>query len=202
MNPEHDAWLQDLVCGDRRVDDPDVRARLAADPALRAEIAALFAAQQQIDQLGGESAAEAGQPAAADRAAVAAALFPRRRWRTAGITWFAAIAAALILGCQLWPRQRPAIAADGPLGSDGALRVLRDGHGYRVEIREILPPDVSYHLRLELADGTVRTASTDTSTWYFPIEWQDATARPGSHRLVVEASDTNGFAFRRVHELR
>jgi hypothetical protein len=201
VTSDDDRLLQDLVCGDASEHDPAVARQLAADPRLRARLAALRAAQHEVAELGACPPSlrdeAAGSTSPADRVRVAAALARRPgRARWLAVAGLAAAAILFVLVALDGWRRGPVV--DGRLGGAEAVALQREGDRWRVVIHEALPPGTSYHLRLELADGTSSTASAETRTWQFPDSWNESVRRAPPAKLVVEWDDGTGLFVRRV----
>jgi hypothetical protein len=205
MNAAED-WsgvLQQVICGDLAEDDPRVALALGSVPALRAELAALRAAQAEWSALAedADELAATTAPTAADRALLAAALQPapaRGRWRIpAGLL----AAAALLVAVFLFLRPQP-VRPDGVLGGGDAVLVRQVGDDLQVHIREQLPPGESYHLRLEIDGAVAETAVSESAEWTFPPAWRRALAAATTARLVVEYGDQGGLAVVRAVSLK
>lgn len=211
MTPhDDDRLLQDLLCGDASEHDPAVRARLASDPRLAARLAALRLAEQGLADLGTVTAdlrdAAATLANADDRDRIARALrvpAPRlqgraRRARLVGFALVGLAAAALLVFTIAGGDHEP---ADGRLGGRAAVTVQQHGGGFRVAIADTLPPGTSYHLRLDLADGTSVAADGDAPTWQFPEAWNEAVRRARTGKLTIEWDDGTGLVVRHTLSL-
>jgi hypothetical protein len=201
MNDD-DRFLLDLVCGDLDETDPTVRARLDADPRLRARLDAMRAVERDIaaasaasDELTAE-ARDLVHPDDRTRVALALRAAPRRGRRA---WWLAAAGVAAISLLVLLRHGAPPV--DGRLGSTSDVELRHEGARWTVVVRDALPPGTSYHLRLELADGSSMTASAEARTWQFPDAWNQAVGRVQAGRLVVEWDDGTGLLVRRVLSL-
>jgi hypothetical protein len=204
MNPDDDRLLQDIVCGDAAESDPEIRSRLDANPQLRSRLAALYVARKDLVELGvvaeplGTEAAQLVAPE--DRVRVAAALAPRprraTRWWALTLTSIGAAAMMFVLWCD---GENGVI--DGRLGSATAVALQREGDRWRIVVQDALPPGTSYHLRLELADGTSSTATAESRAWDFPDAWNQSVSRATAAKLVIEWDDGTGLVVRRVLQL-
>lgn len=194
MSPDRthaEALLQAVVLGERRADDADWLAALAAFPDLRQRAADLQATQAALDwsdeDAAAIAAAAAGQATAADRAALAAAPLPRRVRPFRGL-WLLAAALALAVGVAFWPR--PA-APDGPLGPTPRVTVEPSGGRYRVLHLAELSGGARYVLRLTIDGKPLPVQSFDGPAIEFPEPWQTAVDGATTATLQVFAGDVS-----------
>lgn len=206
MTSDDDRLLQDIVCGDATEHDPTVQARLDANPRLQIRLAALRTAQQKLDALGDVTASPHDEVAALvapeDRRRVAGAIAPRPP-HAARRLWLAlaSLAAAAVVFFMLYTRGDGRQAPDGRLGGTAPVTLHRQGDRWRLVVHDALPPGTSYHLRLELADGTSSTAASESLAWAFPDAWNQSILRSNPARLVIEWDDGTGLFVRRVLQL-
>lgn len=191
MSPDReraDAMLREVVLGERRDDDREWLAAVAAFPELRQRAAALRAVQRELDAMPDDAAAVARAAAAqvspADRAAVAGALDPRRRRTIWPLLLAALVALALLV--QFWPRANP---ASGPLGPGSPATVeLVDGH-YRVRRLEPLAGGARYRLILTIDGARFAEQTFEGHEIELPEPWHTALRTASSATLLILAGD-------------
>lgn len=188
--------VRDVVLGDRRRDDPDVLAALAADPTLEAELDELLAIQRTLDDAGSAEQAALDDAARTQAPPIDTGAILRRlatrppRRRLTPSFWLVTAAAALLLALLWWNERSPVAPprAPGAVLGEGTeiVAVTRAGDALTVRWRGTLRPGDYHRARVldEAGAELLRVDRLRTDAWTFPAD----TAARWPSKVIVEVS--------------